>query len=89
MHLSQVMEPDSWRYINHLENGIEIIERLKVVYCGHAFYAKMRAARELSRIKIRKSDSVIDFRARFNDLVRQVKAAGDYRVKDELIDLYT
>ena len=88
MHLSQVMEPEPWRYVNHLENGIEMIERLKVVYRGHASYAKVRAARELGRIKMRKSESVVDFRARFDDLVRQVEAAGGHRAKDELIDLY-
>ena len=88
MHLSQIMEPEPWRYINHLENGIEMIERLKIVYYGHASYAKVRAARELGRIKIRKSEFVIDFRARFDDLVRQVKAAGGHRAEDKLIDLY-
>ena len=70
MYFNQIMEPEPWRYINHLENGIEMIERLKVVYRGHASYAKVRVARELGRIKIRKSESIVDFRARFNDLVR-------------------
>ena len=88
IHLSQVMEPKPWHYINHLENGIKIIERLKVVYRGHASYAKVRAARELGRIKIRKSESIINFRARFNDLIRQVKAAGGHRAKNKLINLY-
>ena len=37
---------------------------------------------------MRKSESVIDFRTRFNDLARQFKAAGGYRTEDELIDLY-
>ena len=88
MHLSQIMEPEPWRYVNHLENGIEIIERLKVVYRGYAFYAKVRATRELGRIKIRKSEFIVDFRARFNNLIRQVKAAGGHKAKDELINLY-
>ena len=35
MHLSQVMEPGPWRYVSHLKNGMEIIERLKVAYRGH------------------------------------------------------
>ena len=74
------MEPGPWRYINHLKIGMEIIERLKVAYRGHTSQAKVWAARELSRIKIKKSESVINFRARFNDLIRRVKAAGDYKV---------
>ena len=82
------MEPGPWRYVNYLENRIEIIERLKVVYFHHTSRAKVWAARELGRIKIRKSESIIDFRARFNDLARQVKAAGGYKAKNELIDLY-
>ena len=88
MHLNQVMKPKPWRYINHLENGIEIIERLKVVYRGHAFYAKVRVARELGCIKMRKSESVVDFRARFDNLVRQVEAAGGHKAENKLINLY-
>ena len=37
---------------------------------------------------MKKSESVIDFRARFDNLVWRVKAAGGYKVKNELIDLY-
>ena len=88
MHLSQVMEPGPWRYVNHLVKGMEMIERLKFVYRRYTSHAKVRAARELGRIKMRKLESVIDFRARFDDLVRQIEAAGGYRAEDELIDLY-
>ena len=70
MYFSQIMEPEPWRYINHLENRIKIIERLKVVYRGHTFYAKVRAVRELGRIKIRKLEFIINLRARFNNLIR-------------------
>ena len=35
MHFSQVMEPGPWRYVSHLKMGIEMIERLKVVYRGY------------------------------------------------------
>ena len=88
IYLSQVMEPGPWRYISHLKMGMEIIERLKVVYCGHTSQVKVRVACELGRIKMKKLESVIDFRARFNDFIRRVKAAGGYKVKDELINLY-
>lgn len=88
MHLSQIMESEPWLHVNHLRTGTEIIERLKASYRGDASVAKVEAIRELGQIRMRKSESVIDFQARFNDLARRVEAAGGHKDDDELTDLY-
>ena len=67
---------------------MKIIERLKIIYYGHISLAKVEATRALGRIRIRKSEPVINFQARFNNIARQVKAAGGHKDKNELIDLY-
>ena len=37
---------------------------------------------------MKKLESVMDFQARSNDLIRRVGAAGSHKSNDELVDLY-
>lgn len=70
MYLSQIMEPDTWNHVSHLDKGTMMIDQLKAVYRGEASYAKLKATRALGQVRMRKSESVTDFQARFNGLVR-------------------
>ena len=88
MHLSQIMEPQPWLHVNHLIKGTDMIEQLKVTYRGETSFAKAQAIRALGMIKMRKSESVVEFQARFDTLVMRVKAAGGHKADSELIDLY-